>query len=547
MKNLIRFALALCAPPLFGYTSPLATYEDYVFTRPVNTNRITGKLMGPKGDYSAMRVEDVAFIYEAVQERNAIIAGSYSGFGVSNKFVKGLTSGSFPLSYTNLYPWAIHDGTRVVAYYDTNTVTNVTARLGIDTLWPQKLTLDCTGGWIDKDEKWPDAIEDADKQGTGDAAYTNLPTAWLTPTYVNPQATNTVTNLVKFVVWPLKDSVVEAYKFLAKTEKCVKGVARESGGSVNETTTTDYRGETGHWKVDYEADRAWVEGLSVSDMNFTSTNHWDGDLTVVSKQMTFSLDKVFMQVFDIRSSKAASPGEKTTISFSGGSSGTFEATWNYERKTEDAEIVLDLGISYVVATAGLNTAWGRIKTVDLYYLGGLTVGGLGDNYKRKSGFLERFGGHGGANPSALDGDFKDVHVVIPLLDQEKVLVPHTNRVWNAELGDYEVGDVQYTVGVRLTPSVDEWAEKAIKIAGKNSWSQWCNSLANEVEDPASDPETPPSYEYVVPPHEGISDGWVGWDGAEAGSYGLLTAVFQASPHRAVVTVDLTSKITDDTD
>ena len=547
MKNLIRLALALCALPLFGYTSPLATYEDYVFTRPVNTNRITGKLMGPKGDYSAMRTEDVAFIYEAVTERDAVIDGKYDGFSVSNKFVKGLTSGSFPIDYTNRYPWTIHDNSRVVAYYDTNVVTNVTARLGIDTLWPEKLNLTCKIGWIDKDEKWPTKTEDAGKKGTGDAAYTNLPTAWPAPTYLNPQAANTVTNLVKFVVWPLKDSVVEAYKFFAKTEKCVKEAVRESGGSVDEITTTDYRGETGNFKVDHDARRAWVEGTSVNDANFTATNGWGQGAEVVSKKMVFHVDRDFLQVFDKRSSEAAGPGEKTTISYSGGASGTFEAFWNYERATKDAEIVLDLGISYTVATAGLTTTWGRIKKVDLYYLGGLTVGGLGNNYKNKLGFLEQFGGHGGAEPSTLDSDFKDVHVVIPLLDQEKVLVPHTNWVWNVEKEEYEVGDVRYTVGVRLTPSVDEWAEEAVKIAGKDSWSAWRSSLANEVEAPASDPTTPDSYEYTVPPNEGISEGWVGWEGAEASSHGHLEAVFQAHPHRAVVTCELTSKITDSSD
>ena len=208
MKNLICFALALCALPLFGYTSPLASYEDYVFTRPVNTNRITGKLMGPEGDYSAMRTEDVAFIYEAVKERNAVIDGTYGGFSVSNEFVKGLKSGSFPIDYTNKYPWTVHDNSKVVAYYDTNVVTNVTAMLGIDTLWPKKLELTCEIGWIDKDEKWPSQIEDATVKGSGDAAYTGMPITVVLPTYVNPQAkqVTSTTGVVQFVVWPLKRS-----------------------------------------------------------------------------------------------------------------------------------------------------------------------------------------------------------------------------------------------------------------------------------------------------------------------------------------------------
>lgn len=538
--------LAFLAASAFGYNSPLPSYDKYVFTRPVNTNRIEGKLMGPGGDYAAMRVEDVAFIYEAVQERDAIIDGSYSGFCVTNRGPAGLKSGSFPLDYTNRYPQAIHDGTEVVAYYDTNIVTNVTARLGIDTLWPQKLTLDCRKGWIDKDERWPTAIEDADKKGTGDAAYTNLPTAWLAPTYLNPQATNTVTNLVKFVVWPLKKSVSEAYKFLAKTEKCVKGLSRAYGGTTNAWITTDYQGETGHINWDVDSDSVTVYGMSVDDLNHSDPVVWRGGHEEVSKTFSFGLDRVFMQVFNITSAESGGPGEYVTMDYSEGSSGTFEAMWYYTTETLGGEIILDTGISYVVATAGMSSTWGRIKRIDVYYDGSLVAPQPGNNYRRGTGFDEKFGGHGGVNPTTLDEDFKGLHVVVPLPDQEKVLVAHTNEIWNAEEERYEpdVDNVWYTVGVKLTPDVNAWADEAIKCAGKGTWGEWCQQLANAVGEAPNDPRTPASYRVMVGPHEFIDAGWYGWDIAEATANGTLEVVFTASPHRAVVTCDLTTRITD---
>lgn len=62
---------ALCLPALSA-TSPIASTNDYVFTRvtAMGTN-VAGVVMGDGGDYGAMRFEDLAFLHEAAAERLA--------------------------------------------------------------------------------------------------------------------------------------------------------------------------------------------------------------------------------------------------------------------------------------------------------------------------------------------------------------------------------------------------------------------------------------------------------------------------------------------
>lgn len=557
MKNLICFALALCALPLFGYTSPLASYEDYVFTRPVNTNRITGKLMGPEGDYSAMRTEDVAFIYEAVKERNAVIDGTYGGFSVSNKFVKGLKSGSFPIDYTNKYPWTVHDNSKVVAYYDTNVVTNVTAMLGIDTLWPKKLELTCETGWIDKDEKWPSQIEDATVKGSGDAAYTGMPITVVLPTYVNPQAkqVTSTTGVVQFVVWPLKRSVVEAYRFLARTEKFCAGKSLSSGGP---TELVDTGQDTGTWlgvDLDSENEQATVETFQV-DHRRPSTNRWSSAETelrfgvdlamsggVGGMYWSVAVDKNYTATFTGKTPDTEGPH---TLNFTKSSEGEATAQYRSEEASDIKECIVDLGISKDVATTGVE----RIKTVDLYLTGRLKGG---TNLTHRTANYPDIIDYPGANRT-YGNDFGDVwsggpayaknpdlYVVIPLLDADQVDIPHTNRVWNPDTGQYENKGVTYTLGVKFTPDFSAWSAKAFEIAGlPQSWGTLASAVVDDLADPSDDPPTPES---IYDPGPSV---WA-WRSQRSSSHAVYELAFWAVVDRVVVTCDLRTKITESPD
>lgn len=540
MRSIVYIAITLSAFDLFGYKSPLPTYKDYVFTLPVNTNRITGNLMGPGGDYSAMRVEDVAFIYEAVCERNAVIAGTYDGFSVTNEFTIGLVKGSFPLSYTNKYPRAICNDQAVVAYYDTNVVTNVTARLGIDTLWPESVSLSCASGWIDKDEKWPTDVEDATVKGSGDAAYVDLPKTVIAPTYANPQATNSVTNVLQFVVWPLKASVVEAYKFLAKTEKCVKqvrdAVSREYPNILTVDNTTgdrialdlDLQNESVSL-LKYPAKDPSSPGVVTNSLNNT-TAEWFGSnpaalLGGVGKRWGWRAIKTYRKVYT-----TSYDPEKGTKNWTDGQEASATEIGAFERTVGDTEIVIDLGISKDVATTGVD----RIKRVDVYFLGEIRNSGE-NNYMYGQGHPDRFGGEGDIKETAIVTGFKDLRVVIPLIDQTVVDVPHTNRVTNPATGGSE-SNVSYTVGVKITPDVDGWASQALELAGYDSYGQLSTKLLNDLPDPNDSPTTPS-------PEKSPSFIW-GWDSTSSSTFGEFNLVFTAYSDRAVVTCELGTRIQD---
>lgn len=68
-------APALAALAAAGAASPLASTNDYVFTRVTRPELIRGVVMGDGGDYRAMRYEDLAFLIEAWREREALAAG----------------------------------------------------------------------------------------------------------------------------------------------------------------------------------------------------------------------------------------------------------------------------------------------------------------------------------------------------------------------------------------------------------------------------------------------------------------------------------------
>ena len=79
----MTFAFALSLHLLLAAFSPLPTAGDYIFTRPA-TNLIRGVVFGDDGlGLGTMRYEDVAFLAEAVKEREILLRDSIS----SNEFM----------------------------------------------------------------------------------------------------------------------------------------------------------------------------------------------------------------------------------------------------------------------------------------------------------------------------------------------------------------------------------------------------------------------------------------------------------------------------
>lgn len=77
MKRFLSIlAACLGCAGVSGATSPLATASDYVYAKPAISNAIKGVIMSQSGDYSTMRYEDIAFLREALAERNFLFGGS---------------------------------------------------------------------------------------------------------------------------------------------------------------------------------------------------------------------------------------------------------------------------------------------------------------------------------------------------------------------------------------------------------------------------------------------------------------------------------------
>lgn len=77
-------APALAALAAAGAASPLASTNDYVFTRVTRPALVRGVVMGDGGDYRAMRYEDLAFLREALMEREALAGAWEYDFTASN-------------------------------------------------------------------------------------------------------------------------------------------------------------------------------------------------------------------------------------------------------------------------------------------------------------------------------------------------------------------------------------------------------------------------------------------------------------------------------
>lgn len=89
MMDKKKMKAALAAPALAalaaaGAASPLASTNDYVFTRVTRPALVRGVVMGDGGDYRAMRYEDLAFLREALMEREALAGAWEYDFTASN-------------------------------------------------------------------------------------------------------------------------------------------------------------------------------------------------------------------------------------------------------------------------------------------------------------------------------------------------------------------------------------------------------------------------------------------------------------------------------
>ena len=163
MKNIIYiFLIALCTACFAGYFEvPQRTAADYIFTLPLLTNGIQGKVIDPSEPYGAIRSEDVDWIHEALAERYSLQGGDFA--------VRRPGTG---------------------------------ARISVDNSWISPI------GWVDSPDAWLDPAAPL-LTGVRLSPYAGVPD--LTNVVVRSTYTNAVSNAFSVVEMPMTNGTVSVW------------------------------------------------------------------------------------------------------------------------------------------------------------------------------------------------------------------------------------------------------------------------------------------------------------------------------------------------
>lgn len=186
-------------------TVPQQTLEDYYFSRPDMTN-LTGTVIGDPPAYNVLRREDLAWIYEAAQERQALASRSWRGPG--SHIASEPRFGHWPLSSSNQFSHYVTAHEWRNGHFETNIVVGYVS-----------VTNNGTG------RDWPRYYQEnislvtADTAGSGQKRYiapnTNdfLQGAQTLSGTIFPSHTNVVisivTNYPSSVGWPPEDNTTQ--------------------------------------------------------------------------------------------------------------------------------------------------------------------------------------------------------------------------------------------------------------------------------------------------------------------------------------------------
>lgn len=101
MKRVFLCCICLLGLDLSAVMSPLGSWKDYIFA-PLNPSNgasiVQGSVMGRGGGYRQVRVEDLAFLNEAVSERMAVMSGYWYPQNAPSNYVKALNWNNPPIS-----------------------------------------------------------------------------------------------------------------------------------------------------------------------------------------------------------------------------------------------------------------------------------------------------------------------------------------------------------------------------------------------------------------------------------------------------------------
>lgn len=186
-------------------TVPQQTLEDYYFSRPNMTN-LTGTVIGDPPAYNVLRREDLAWIYEAAQERQALASRSWRGPG--SHIASEPRFGHWPLSSSNQFSHYVTAHEWRNGHFETNIVVGYVS-----------VTNNGTGRYWPRYYQENISLVTADTAGSGQKRYiapnTNdfLQGAQTLSGTIFPSHTNVVisivTNYPSSVGWPHEDNTTQ--------------------------------------------------------------------------------------------------------------------------------------------------------------------------------------------------------------------------------------------------------------------------------------------------------------------------------------------------
>ena len=406
-------------------TSPFSKASDYVFTRPNHPAHIRGVLLGPDGTGGGMFLEDIAFIHEALTERNALLRGDDWPFPDSDSDDSDDSDARAGGIDTLSVSCRSLDGARMAG------MDEVESRLmtvfvnappddddsdgdegegeGEDSSDDDSVMAHAV--WLAGTERdWPDKVELASER------YDKLPKVLRLPR-CNPQhyfsldfkhrfLKSAVTPVLDLFLWPVDTHVTSAYKWLRKTKRmCLRpwsyGVQQtekdenysrsrkqtqktvdkkalymldldtEYGGSGNTSTTVV--------TVGYDPDDYHGQGEVVDSEDDKGLFYFmDGGLDdrsarrIAAQTWYKTASKVFYKAWGSKHTSTFIPGSITpdrwVWSHEYQSPATADGWTQYEvtEEVEDGYVTIDLEIPYRLIEEGTRTL--RIKKASVYLL-----------------------------------------------------------------------------------------------------------------------------------------------------------------------------------
>lgn len=203
-------------------TVPQQTLEDYYFSRPNMTN-LTGTVIGDPPAYNVLRREDLAWIYEAAQERQALASRSWRGPG--SHIASEPRFGHWPLASSNQFARYVVAHEWRNGHFETNIVVGYVSvtNNGTGRDWPRytgedmSLVSDDTAGSGLKRYLAPDTNDFLRGTATWPAynlpSHTNVTVSVYTnyPAHIGWPPEDNTTQHVEIVTMPMTNGTVSVY------------------------------------------------------------------------------------------------------------------------------------------------------------------------------------------------------------------------------------------------------------------------------------------------------------------------------------------------